>query len=171
MSVFRRQHGMPDAPLLLLPHEDHVRHLRDGAKLRQPRVLALLVERALQHRRVVEVVLDGALSGGSYHDDLLDAGSDGLLHDVVDDGLVDEGQHLLGVGLGYGEHARPVAGGEDKSLANAHPISVRMRKAGGILQAASFYDAPDSAGKAMFRRAAVSLEGSGWLIRRGGRQP
>ena len=56
-------------------------------------------------------------------DDLLDARRDRLFDRVLDDRLVDEGQHLLGLRLGRRQEASSPAGGRKDSFANAHRTS------------------------------------------------
>ena len=69
------------------------------------------------------MVLDRPFLAGGDDDDLLDPGSDGLLDRVLDDRLVDQRQHLLGLGLGGRKEAStPSCRGED-GLANAHRTS------------------------------------------------
>jgi hypothetical protein len=62
----------------------------------------------------VEVVFHGGLAAAGDDDDLGAAGGDGLFDSVLDEGLVDEAEHLLGHGLGGREKACAQAcGGED----------------------------------------------------------
>ncbi|MNY74992.1 hypothetical protein D3C86_2141580 [compost metagenome] len=51
---------------------------------------------------LVEVVFDGALVAAGDEDHVGDAGRDGLLHRVLDQRLVDDGQHFLRLRLGGG---------------------------------------------------------------------
>ena len=51
------------------------------------------------------MVFHDALAAAGDDEDLLDAGGDGLLHDVLDGRLVHNGEHLLGHGLCGGQHA------------------------------------------------------------------
>ena len=53
-----------------------------------------------------------------HQDDLLDAGGDGFAHHILDQRLVDHGQHLLGDGLGGGQHAGTQTGNGENGLAN-----------------------------------------------------
>ena len=62
--------------------------------------VALLLEQMLELVGEVEVVLDRSLLAGGDDDDLLDARGDGLFDGVLDDRLVDQRQHLLGLGFG-----------------------------------------------------------------------
>ena len=58
------------------------------------------------------MIFDGVLAAAGDEDDVLDAGRDGLLDAVLDDRLVDERQHLLGLRLGGRQERvpRPAAG-------------------------------------------------------------
>ena len=47
---------------------------------------------------------------------------EGLLDHVLDDGLIEHGEELLGSALGRGEEARPETGGGDDCL---HGVSLR----------------------------------------------
>jgi hypothetical protein len=71
----------------------------------------------------VEVVLDRALLAGGDDDHLFDAGRDGLLDRVLDDRLVDQGQHLLGLRLGRRQETGAPSGGGEDGLSNAHRTS------------------------------------------------
>src|SRR5262249_907123 len=75
----------------------------------------------LQLGRDVEVILDGALGPTGDDGDLLDAGGDRLLDDILDRGPVGERQHLLGDGLGRGQHTRAQSRRRDDRFAHFHP--------------------------------------------------
>ena len=59
----------------------------------------------------LEVALKGFFVLGRDEDYLLDAGAYGLLHRVLNEGLVEEGQQLLGHSLGNGEESGAQTGG------------------------------------------------------------
>ncbi len=60
------------------------------------------------------MILDRPLSAARDHDNLSDARFDRFFHDVLDHGLVDDGQHFLGGRFGHGQKTGPVTGqGED----------------------------------------------------------
>jgi hypothetical protein len=62
----------------------------------------------------VEVILDRVLAAPRDQDNVLRARGDGLLDAVLDDRLVDQRQHLLGLGLrGRQEAGSKACGGED----------------------------------------------------------
>jgi hypothetical protein len=56
---------------------------------------------------VVEVILDRALAAAGDDDDVLDPRRDRLFHAVLDDGLVDQRQHLFGITLVAGKKRVP----------------------------------------------------------------
>ena len=78
----------------------------------------LRVQRLLELVVAVEVVLERALVAAGDHEDVVEAGGDGLLDDVLDGRLVDDRQHLLGSGLGGGQEPGAEAGCRDDSLAD-----------------------------------------------------
>ena len=80
--------------------------------------LAALREVALQLVGGVEVVLDRVLALAGDDDDGGEAGGHRLLDHVLDDGLVHQGQHLLGLRLGGGEEAGAEARGGEHGLAD-----------------------------------------------------
>ena len=61
-----------------------------------------------------------ALAAAGDDDDLGAAGGDGLFDAVLDQGLVDQAEHLLGDGLGGGQKTSAHASGRKDSLANFH---------------------------------------------------
>src|SRR5437868_3595351 len=60
----------------------------------------------LQLAGIIEMVLDRSFTAASYKDNFLDAGRDHLFHNVLDDRLVDNGQHFFGLGDGRRQKAR-----------------------------------------------------------------
>jgi hypothetical protein len=67
--------------------------------------LLLLLEGGFQLDVVVEIVLQGALAAPGDQHEVLDPRRARLGHHVVDQRPVDHRQHLLGRGLGGGQHA------------------------------------------------------------------
>ena len=122
-QVLGHQHGVPQAQLLLLTDVRHLGEVADVADLPEHLDVALLLEQVLELVGEVEVVLDRPLLAGGDDDDLLDPGGDGLLDRVLDDRLVHQRQHLLGLRLGGREEACAPPGGGEDSLANAHGTS------------------------------------------------
>ena len=83
-----------------------------------PRLLAL-GKRLLELGLCVEVILDHALVAPGDEDEVLDAGRARLVDDVLDHRPVDDGQHLLGHGLGGGKEARAEPGDGEDGFADA----------------------------------------------------
>src|SRR5581483_2529022 len=71
----------------------------------------------------IEVVLDRVLAATVDHEQVGDAGGDGLLHHVLDRGFVDDRQHLLRLALRGREEARAETGRRDDRLGDAHPVA------------------------------------------------
>ena len=122
-QVLGHQHRVAQAQLLLLADVRDLGQVADLADLAEHLDVALLLEQVLELVGQVEVVLDRPLLAGGDDDDLLDAGGDGLLDRVLDDRLVDERQHLLGLRLGRRQEAGAPAGGREDSFADAHRTS------------------------------------------------
>ena len=121
-QLLGHEHGVPEAELLLLAHVADLGHVADAAHPAQHLDVAARFQQRFQLEAVVEVVLDGTLLAARDDDDLLDAGRHRLLDGVLDDRLVDERQHLLGLRLGGGQEASAPACGREDCLANAHRI-------------------------------------------------
>jgi hypothetical protein len=66
------------------------------------------------------VVLDGALVAAGDQDGLLEPGGHRLLDHVLDDGLVHQRQHFLGLRFGGGQEAGAESGGGEDGLAHFH---------------------------------------------------
>jgi len=118
-EVAGNEDGVAVAQALLLADESHgdFGGLADSV---EELLFAGGLEDALELKVVIEEVFDGALGGAGDHDDLFEAGGDGFFDDVLDDGAINEREHLLGDGLGGREEAGAVAGGEDNGLADLH---------------------------------------------------
>ena len=111
---------MPQTLGLLLADKIHVRHVGHGAHGARLLELAVCDQAVFEVGRVVKIILNGGLAAVGDDEDLLDARSDGLLHDVLDHGLVDQGQHLLGDALGVGQQAGTQTRRGDDGFSNAH---------------------------------------------------
>ena len=100
------QHGMPQAQGLRLAHVDALHvvgfHLTHHA---QQLLLTRLFKGYLELERHVKVVFDGPLVAAGDEDHFAHAGGIGLFDRVLDQGLVDHRQHLLGLRLGGREEA------------------------------------------------------------------
>ena len=79
-------------------------------------VLAALAQRRDQLGIGAEVVLDRLLLAAVDDHDLVGGRGEPLLDDVLDDGAVDDQQHLLGLRLGRREEPRAQARGGNESL-------------------------------------------------------
>ena len=107
---------MAEAQRLRLTHVDalhvvglHAAH--DVEKL----LLTRLFEGYLQLESHVKVILDGALVAARHENHLADACGIGFLHRILNQRLVDDGQHFLGLRLGGGQETRPQTGhGKDR---------------------------------------------------------
>ncbi len=111
---------MAEALGLLLPQEvdvRHVRHLAHGAGFVP---LAVRDQPRLQIGGVVKIVLNGGLAAVGDDQDLLDAGGDGLLHNVLEYGLVHQRQHLLRDALGVGQQTSAETRRGNDCFANLH---------------------------------------------------
>ena len=62
-----------------------------------------MLERRFELIGVIEVILQCALVAARHEDELLDTGGEAFLDRVLDEGAVDDGQHLLGHGFGRGQ--------------------------------------------------------------------
>ena len=80
----------------------------------------VLKQAFLQVGGIVKVVLDGVLAPVGDDEDLLHACGHSLLHDVLDHGLVHQGQHLLGNALGVGQKTGPQSRRGNDGFPNAH---------------------------------------------------
>ena len=114
----RAQHGMAQAQLALLAHGKDVDHLRHAAHFFQLVQLAGTLQQVLELKVVVEMVFDDVLVAVGDEDHVLDMGTLGLFHNVLDDRLVVDGQHFLGNILGCGQGTGPPAGHRDNNLTN-----------------------------------------------------
>ena len=66
------------------------------------------------------MVFDGLLAAAGDDEDLIAAGGHGFFDAVLNDGLVDDGQHFLGLGFGGGQEAGAEAGGGENGFADFH---------------------------------------------------
>ena len=117
------QDRVAQAQLLLLAHVADLRHVADLADATQHLDVTLRLQQRLQLEAVVEVVLDGSLLAARHDDDLLDASGDRLFDRVLDDRLVDQRQHLLGLCLGGRQEPGAPPCGRKHCLPNAHRAS------------------------------------------------
>ena len=118
-QVLGHQDGVTETELLLLADVGDLGEIADRADLPQHLDVALLLEQVLELVGEVEVVLDRPLLAGGDDDHLLDAGRHGLLDRVLDDRLVDEREHLLGLGLRRRQETGAPTCGREDGLSNA----------------------------------------------------
>ena len=116
---------MTEAERRLLPGKTHRAGFR--LTLRQDLLLGLLVaargERGVELEHAVKMVLDHALVAASDKDEMLDAGFPGLIDHVLDQRLVDDGQHFLRHRLGGGQDAGAETGDREDGFADFHGMS------------------------------------------------
>ena len=115
--------GVAEAERGLLADVVDLGHVGDVPDQLQLVLVALVGEQQLELDRAVEVVLDGLLAPPGDDQDVLDPGGDRLLDHVLDRGLVDQREHLLGLGLGRREETGPQPGRWDDGLAYLHDDS------------------------------------------------
>ena len=82
--------------------------------------LACLLERFHQGGGDVEVILDNSFSAVGDDEDICDARGDSLLDDVLDSGLVHDGEHFLRHGLCSREYSCTQTGGGDDCFCDFH---------------------------------------------------
>jgi hypothetical protein len=99
-------------------------------------LLGLLVaargQRGVEFEHPVEMILDHALVAPGDEDEMLDAGLLGLVDHVLDQRLVDDGQHFLRHRLGGGQDAGAETGDREDGFTDFHGMSgaLLLRKAG-----------------------------------------
>ena len=103
----------------LLAGETRLTRLRQVTVERfQLALLAAHFQRVLEFKLAVEMVFDDALVAARHEDEELDAGSTRLVHHMLDDRPVDDGQHFLGHRLGGGQEPGAEAGDGEHGLAD-----------------------------------------------------
>ena len=90
-------------------------------------VLAALCQRVIELELDIEMVLDDRLVAAGHEDEMLDARLARLIHHILDDRPVDDGQHLLGNSLGGREEPRAETGDRENCLANSlHAVQLSV---------------------------------------------
>ena len=106
-----------------------------GLVARQNLLLGLLVaargERGVEFEHAVEMILDHALVAPGDEDEMLDAGFPGLVVHVLDQRLVDDGQHFLRHRLGGGQDAGAETGDREDGFADFHGMSEALEMRNG----------------------------------------
>src|SRR5437868_4246564 len=82
--------------------------------------LAAGFEGRIEFKHPVEMILDHALVAAGDKDEMLDASLFGFIDHVLDQWLVDDGQHFLWHGLGGGQNAGAEASDRENSFADFH---------------------------------------------------
>ncbi len=85
-------------------------------------LLAAGLQRGVKLVHAVEMVLDHALVAAGDEDEMFDAGLPGLIDHILDQRLVDDGQHFLRHRLGGGQDAGAEAGDREDGFADFHGI-------------------------------------------------
>src|SRR5581483_9072825 len=101
-DMSRDQHRVTVAELLLLPHVHHLDEVRDAADLFEKVELAGGLECRLELPAAIEEVLQRLLVVTGDEHNLGNARSDGALHYVLNNRLVDNRKHLFWDGLACG---------------------------------------------------------------------
>ena len=94
-----------------------------GWSARQNLLLGLLAarrQRGVEFEHAVEMILDHALVAAGDEDEMFDAGLPGLVDHILDQRLVDDGQHFLRHRLGGGQDAGAEAGDRENGFADFH---------------------------------------------------
>ena len=122
----RAQHRVAEPLRVALAHVVHVGEVRGVHDLGEPLLVALDLQRVLELGHPVEVVLERVLVAPGDHEHIGEARVHGLLHDVLDGRLVDDGHHLLRHRLGRGEESRAQAcsGNDGFREGGRHGLSV-----------------------------------------------
>src|SRR5579883_217711 len=84
--------------------------------------LAARLKRGVKFVHAIEMILDHALVAAGDKDEMLDAGFPGLVEHILDQRLVDDGEHLLGHRLGGGQHAGAETGDGKDGFADFHGV-------------------------------------------------
>ena len=119
-EVARAPDGMAEAERHLLAGEARLARrrlqpLQPGELL----VLAALGQRVVELELEVEMIFDHRLVAAGDEDEMLDAGFPRLVDDILDDGPVDDREHLLRNGLGGRKKPRAETGHRENCLANS----------------------------------------------------
>ena len=132
-DVARAPHRVAEAERRLLPGEAHGAGF--GLALRQNLLLGLLAarrQRGVELEHAVEMILDHALVAAGDEDEMFDAGLPGLVDHILDQRLVDDGQHFLGHRLGGGQDAGAEAGDRKNGFTDFHGNIESLKMVGRI---------------------------------------
>ena len=112
--------GVAEAEGFSLANVGDIDHVGDGAHDLQQIGLAALFEHAFELVADIEMVFDRLFAAAGDDEDLVAARSHGFFDSVLDDGLIDQREHFLGLGFGCGQKAGAEAGGGEYGFANFH---------------------------------------------------
>jgi hypothetical protein len=112
------EHGMPEAERLALPDVGKVDQVRDLPDFTEQVGLSARLEERLELHGDIEVIFNRVLPPAGDEDDVVDARGNRLFHAVLDDRLVDERQHFLGLRFRGRKESRAEAGGGEDRFAN-----------------------------------------------------
>ena len=101
-QFLRHQHRMAQPQRLLLPDIRDVDHVGDFPHHLQQIGFALLLQNRFQLEADVEMILDGVFAATGDDDDVVHPRGQRFLHAVLNDRLVHQRQHFLGLRLGRG---------------------------------------------------------------------
>ncbi len=122
---------MAEAERRLLPGETHGAGF--GLVARQNLLLGLLAargKRGVELEHAVEMIFDHALVAAGDEDEMLDAGFLGFIHHILDQRLVDDGQHFLWHGFGGGQDPGAKTGDREDGFADFHGCRRTLREHG-----------------------------------------
>ena len=113
-------HGMAEALGLLLAQKQHICHIRHFPDHPCFLLFSVPQQAILQVGGIVKIVLNGRLAAVGDDQDLLDAGSDSLFDNVLQNRFVHQGQHFLGDAFGVRQQPRAESGRGDNGLSDFH---------------------------------------------------
>src|SRR5208282_642194 len=119
----RRQHRVTQAQSLFLPNVGDVDHVRNLAHDLQQVVLALFFEHLFQFVADVEMIFNRTLAASRNNDDLVATRCQSLFHAILNDGFVDQRQHLFRLRLGGGKKTRAQTSGGKNRFADSASVA------------------------------------------------
>jgi len=112
---------------LLLTDVGDVDHVRNAVDNGEEFLLVAAFEEVFELEADIEVVFDGGFTAARHDNDVLNARMQRLFDAVLNDRLVDDGEHFLGHGLGGWQKTGAQPGGGKNGFANfgRHPLQFR----------------------------------------------
>ena len=114
------EHGVSQTQRLFLADIGDMHHVGNGPHNGQQLRLLAGFEHVFEFITDIEMVFDGLLAASGDDDDLVAAGGHGFFDAILNDGLVHQGEHFLGLGFGGGQEASAEAGGGEYGFADFH---------------------------------------------------